>query len=65
MHNTQPIPQPLKQISEKQLPPELAELSEESLWKLHGDADSASVLPPPTACCRCRCRCSYDGDNAE
>jgi bacteriocin leader peptide (microcyclamide/patellamide family) len=66
--NLMPQPaQPVNRVATGQLPPELAELSEEAL-QLHGDAFSASVLP--SGCTGSNCsgfcsQCSYDGDDAE
>ena len=67
--NLMPQPaQPVNRIATGQLPPELAELSEESL-QLHGnEAYGTSVLPSwqsQNAGDYCVRICSYDGDDGE
>jgi bacteriocin leader peptide (microcyclamide/patellamide family) len=58
--NLMPQPnQPITRITTGQLPPELAELSEETL-QLPGNSEGAFVTPA-----YCKCTCSYDGDDAE
>jgi bacteriocin leader peptide (microcyclamide/patellamide family) len=65
--NLMPIAaQPVNRTTTGQLPPELAELSEEALQLYGEDAkgSSASVLPSERQPV-CWCWCSYDGDDAE
>jgi bacteriocin leader peptide (microcyclamide/patellamide family) len=64
-HNLMPHPaQPVNRVTTGQLPPELAELSEEALQQEDVLCAGASVLPAGQ-CSSGYCLCAYDGDDAE
>jgi bacteriocin leader peptide (microcyclamide/patellamide family) len=57
--------QPVNRTTTGQLPPELAELSEEAFCQLGADASSDASLRASSTGPELYCYCSFDGDDVE